>query len=126
MPLKIKFICPVGQKENPMEKEITVTVSEDTFEDKRTNALVDYVRYSVKIGEDEFDLFPQDESKRLLKFLFDKKEYFNDSSSHEEKLLCTSSNNGIVYKILLFGKTFVLNPKKADKELLDYIVENIV
>ena len=55
-----------------MEKEITVTVSEDTFEDKRTNALVDYVRYSVKIAEDEFDLFPQDESKRLLKFLFEK------------------------------------------------------
>ena len=109
-----------------MEKEIKVTVSEDTFEDKRTNALVDYVRYSVKIGEDEFDLFPQDESKRLLKFLFDKKEYFSDSSSHEEKLLCTSSNNGIVYKIFLFGKTFVLNPKKADKELLDYIVEYIV
>lgn len=108
-----------------MEKIIEVAVAQDTFEDKRTAALVDYVKYSVCIDEQDFDLYPVEESKPLLKYLFDKKEYFAETDKHVEKLHCVDSADGIVYRIEIFGKLFVLVPKKAQKQLLDYLVENV-
>lgn len=108
-----------------MEKVIKVTVAPDSFEDKNTQALVDYVKYSVKIDNQEFDLYPLDESKPLLKYLFDKKEYFKDVDNKEEKLHCISTADGIVYKLEIFGKLFVLVPKRAQKQLLDFLVENV-
>lgn len=108
-----------------MEKKIKVTVAQDTFEDRQTASLIDYVKYSVKIDDQEFDLYPQDDSKKLLKYLFEKKEYFKDCDSKEESLYCSGNSEGITYKIEIFGKLFILVPKKAEKQLLDFLVENV-
>ena len=108
-----------------MQEKLKVKIFKDTFEDFKTKELIEFVRYQVQIEEQTFDLFPREESKRLLKYLFDKNNYFEIEEEKFEELKVVNTSNGLELNVVLFGKGFKLLPKKNDAEMVDYLVSTI-
>ena len=106
------------------KKDLKVKIFLDTFEDQKTKELVTFTRYQTEIEDNVFDLYPIEESKRLLKYLYDKNEYFAFEEEKTEELKVVQTTNGTEFCIILFNKTFKLVPKKNDLELLEYLVQD--
>lgn len=108
-----------------MPKEnLKVKIFLDTFEDVNKKELVTFVRYQTEIEKQVFDLFLREESKRLLKFLYDRNEFFDIEDEKFVDLNVTNNNSITEYSISLFGKVFKLLPKKNDAEMLEYLVND--
>ena len=112
------------KKQEKKQENLKVKIFKDTFEDFKTKELIEFVRYQVKIEEQIFDLFLREESKRLLKYLFEKNNYFDTEEKFEE-LKVVNTANGLELNVVLFGKAFRLLAKKNDAEMVDYLLSTI-
>lgn len=107
------------------QEKLKVKIFKDTFEDNRTKDVIEFVRYQLQIEEQTFDLFPREESKRLLKYLFEKNNYFDIEEEKFEELKVVITANGLELNVVLFGKAFRLLAKKNDAEMVDYLLSTI-